>query len=70
MNCIKFNSKTIRCRSYAKYDHVEMYKDSKTLFGVFILKNFFWCNSLKINETVSPKFIFQYDPRISIEKKA
>ena len=47
-----------------------MYKDSKTLFGVFILKNFFWCNSLKINETVSPKFIFQYDPRISIEKKA
>ena len=22
INCIKFNSKTIRCRNYAKYDHV------------------------------------------------
>ena len=33
------------------------------------LKDFIWCNPPKINETVSPKFIFQYVPRIFIEKE-
>ena len=31
MNCIKFNSKTIRCRNYAKYDHVKMCKELKEI---------------------------------------
>ena len=34
-----------------------------------LLKDFIWCNPPKINETVSPKFIFQYVPRIFIEKE-
>ena len=31
INCIKFNSKTIRCRNYAKYDHVKMCKELKEI---------------------------------------
>ena len=29
INCIKFNSKTIQYRNYAKYDHAKMYKELK-----------------------------------------
>ena len=36
--------------------------------NTLLLKDFIWCNPPKINETVSPKFIFQYVPRIFIEK--
>ena len=31
INCIKFNSKAIRCRNYAKYDHVKMCKELKEI---------------------------------------
>ena len=31
INCIKFNSKTIQCRNYAKYDHVKMCKELKEI---------------------------------------
>ena len=31
INCIKFNSKTIRRKNYAKYDHVKMCKELKEI---------------------------------------
>ena len=31
INCIKFNSKTIQCRNYAKYDNVKMCKELKEI---------------------------------------
>ena len=34
-----------------------------------LLKDFIWCNPPKINETVSPNYIFQYLPRTFIEKE-
>ena len=37
--------------------------------NTLLLKDFIRCNPPKINETVSPKFIFQYVPRIFIEKE-
>ena len=42
---------------------------SKLKRNSLLLKDFIWCNPPKINETVSPQFTFQYDPRIFIEKE-